>query len=71
MATSGQRALINVFTSHAINVTQLVAPAAITLVGAVNISTLLAAWVGLTFIQIVTVPAISCQFEACGAATFV
>lgn len=71
MATSGQCTLINVFTSHAIHVAQLVAPATVTLVGAINIRTLLAAWVGLTLIQIVTVPAVSCQFEACGAGTFV
>lgn len=71
VATSGQRTLINVFTSHAIHVTQLVAPTTIALVGAINIRTLLAAGVGLTLIQIVTVPSVSCQLEACGAATFV
>lgn len=71
MATSGQCTLINVFTSHAINVTQLVAPATIALVGAIHISALLAAWIGFALIQIVTVPSISCQFKACGAATFV
>lgn len=42
------------FTGHAIYVTELVATATVTLVGAVHIGTLLTAWVGVTFIQIYT-----------------
>lgn len=71
VATSGQRTLIYVFTSHAIDVTELEASATIALVGAIDVRTLLAAWVCFTLIQVVTVSAISCQFEASGAAAFV
>lgn len=42
------------FTSHAIYVTELIATATVTLVGAVHVGTLLAAWVALTLIQIYT-----------------
>lgn len=59
MASSRQGTLIYVFTSHAIYVTELVATATVTLVGAVHIGALLTAWFALTLIQIVTIPAIS------------
>lgn len=42
------------FTSHAIYVTELVATATVTLVGAVHVGTLLTAWVAVTLIQIYT-----------------
>lgn len=42
------------FTGHAIYVTELVATATVTLVGAVHVGTLLTAWVALTLIQIYT-----------------
>lgn len=71
MTSGGQGTFIYIFTSHAINVTELVTTATVTLVGAVHIGALLTAWVALTFVQIVTVPAINSQFEACGAATLV
>lgn len=59
MTSSGQGTLIYIFTSHAVNVAELVATATVTLVGAVHIGTLLTAWVALTLIQIVTIPAIT------------
>lgn len=69
MTSSRQCTLINIFTCYPINVTQLVTTATVTLVGAIDIGTLLAARVGLTLIDIVTVSAIVRQFEAgCAAA---
>lgn len=59
MTPSWQGTLIYIFTSHAIYVTKLVAPATVTLVRAVHIGTLLTAWVVLTFIHIITIPAIA------------
>lgn len=59
MTSGGQGALIDIFTRHAIDVTELVATAAVTLVGAVHVGTLLAARVGLALIQIFTIPAVS------------
>lgn len=59
MTSSRKGALINIFTGHAIDVTELVASAAVTLVGAVDVGTLLAARVALTLIQIVTISAVS------------
>lgn len=40
------------FASHAIDITELVATAAVTLVGAVHVGTLLATWVAFTLIQV-------------------
>lgn len=71
MTSSGQGTLIYIFTSHAIYVTELVTTATVTLVGAVHVGTLLATWVALTLIQIVTIPAITSELEAGGAATLV
>lgn len=71
MPSSGQGTFIDIFTSHAIDVTELVTTATVTLVGAVHIGALLTAWVALTFVQIVTISAISSQLETCGAATLV
>lgn len=71
MTSSGQGALIDVFTGHSINITELVATATVTLVGSVHIGAFLTAWVTLTLIQIVTIPAIRGQLEASGAATLV
>lgn len=71
MASSGQSTFINIFTCHAINVTELVATATVTLVGAVHVCTLLTAWVCFTFIQIITIPAIGCKLEASRAAALI
>lgn len=69
MTSSRKGTFINVFTSHAINVTELVAPAAVALVGAVHIGTLLTTWIALTLVHIVTIPAVTGQLEArCTAA---
>lgn len=59
MTSSRQGTFIYIFTSHSINVTELVTTATITLVGAIHVGTLLTAWVALTLIQIITIPAIS------------
>lgn len=71
MASSGKGAFINIFTSHGVYVIELVATTTVTLVGAIHVGTFLAAWVVLTLIDILTVPAIFSQFKACGAATLV
>lgn len=59
VTSSWQSTLIYIFTSHAVYVTELVATATVTLVGAVHVGTLLTARVALTLIQIVTIPAIT------------
>lgn len=59
MTSSGQGTLIYIFTSHAVYVTELVATATVTLVGAIHVGALLTAWVALTLIQIVTIPAVT------------
>lgn len=71
VSSSGQSTLVNVFTCISIHVTQLVASAAITLIGAINIGTLLTAGAALALIKIITVPSITGQLEACGAAALV
>lgn len=71
MASGGQGALIDIFTSYAIYVAELVATATVTLVGAVHVGTLLAARVALALIHIVTIPAITSELEAGGAAALV
>lgn len=71
MTSSRQSTLIYIFTAHAIDITELVSTATVTLVGAIHVGTLLTARVALTFIQIITVPAIASELEPCGAATLV
>lgn len=71
MTPSGQGTLINIFTGDPVHVTELITAAAIALVGAVDISTLLAARAVEAFIHIFTRPAIHRQPEASGAAAVV
>lgn len=59
VTSGGQGTLIYIFTSYAIYVTELVATATVTLVGAIHVGTLLTAWVALTLIQIITIPSIN------------
>lgn len=59
MTSSGQSALIYIFTSHAIYVTELVATATVALIGAVHVGALLTARIGVTLIHIITIPPIS------------
>lgn len=64
MSASWQSTLVNIFTSDAIDVAELVSTATVALVGAVDVCTLLAAGVRLTLIHIFTRPAIRGQFES-------
>lgn len=68
MSSSRESTLVNIFTSDPINVTELVATAAVALVRSVHIRAFLAARIGFTFIHIIAVPAIVRQFKAFGAA---
>lgn len=71
MTPSGQGTLVNIFTGDPIHVTELVASSAITLVGAVDVSTLLAAGAVEALVHIFTRPAIHRQPEARRAAAVV
>lgn len=71
MAPGGQGTLVNIFAGDPIQVTELVTSATVTLVGAIDISTLLAAGAGEAFIHIFTRPAIHRQPEARRAAAMV
>lgn len=71
MTSSGQSTFINIFTRNAISVAQLVTTATVALVGAVDVGALLAARVGLTLVDIVTISAILGQSEANSAAAVV
>lgn len=68
MTSSGQGTLINIFAGDPIHVTELVTSSAIALVGAIDISTLLAARAVETLVHIFTRPAVHRQPEAGGAA---
>lgn len=70
--TSGRQCtLIYIFTSQSVYVTELVATATVTLVGAVHVGALLTARLAVALIQIITIPAINRKLEAGGAATLV
>lgn len=71
MTSSGQGTLINIFTGDPVHITELVASSAVTLVGAIDIGTLLAAWAAEALIHIFTGPAIHRQPEARRAAAVV
>lgn len=58
MTPSGQGTFINIFTGDPIHVTELVASSAVTLVGAIDVSTLLAAGDVEALIHIFTRPAV-------------
>lgn len=59
VTSGGQGTFIYIFTSSAIYVTELVATAAVTLVGTVHIGALLTTWGALTLVQIITISAVS------------
>lgn len=71
MTSSRESTLVNIFAGDPINVAELVTTAAVALVRSVDIRTFLAAGIGFTFIHIIAVPAIVCQFKAFGAAALV
>lgn len=71
MAPSGQGTLINIFAGDPVHITELVTSSAVALVGAIDISALLAARAVEALIHIFTRPAVHRQPEAGGAAAVV
>lgn len=71
VAPGGQGTLVNIFASDPIHVTELVSSAAVTLVGAIDIGTLLATGAAVALIYIFTRPAVSREPEARSATAVV
>lgn len=71
MTSRGQGTLINIFAGDPVHITELVTSSAVTLVGAIDVSTLLAARAVEALVHIFTRPAVHRQPEARGAAAVV
>lgn len=71
MTTRGQGTLINIFAGDPVHVTELVTSSAVTLVGAIDVSALLAARAVEALVHVFTRPAVHRQPEARGAAAVV
>lgn len=69
MAPGGQGALVDVFAGDPVHVAELVASAAVALVGAIDVGALLATGAAVTLIHVLTGPAVGREPEAGGAAT--
>lgn len=68
VAPGGQGTLVNVFTGDSVHITELVAPPAVTLVGTVDVGTLLATRAAAALIDVFTRPAVYREPEAHGTA---
>lgn len=71
MAPGGQGALVDVFAGDPVHVTELVAAAAVALIGAIDVGALLAAGAAVALIHVFTGPAVGREPEAHGAAAVV
>lgn len=69
VSTGGQSTFINVLTGDPIHITELITSSTVTLIGSINVCTLLTARVCLAFVYVIAVSPIAGQFEAsCTAA---
>lgn len=68
VAPGGQGTLVDVFTGDSVHITELVAPPAVTLVGTVDVGTLLATRAAAALIDVFTRPAVYREPEAHGTA---